>query len=105
VATPRVSRNSTRPARPRDRLPGRPAGPRRAAGWNLDEEKFQIAKAVDSTSVTATRKLGDPEQAPADAATKLQVKAQTAAATAAAKARTTAPKNPPPPKPVDKNPG
>jgi hypothetical protein len=71
----------------------------------LDEEKFQIAKAVDSTSVTATRKLGDPEQAPADAATKLQVKAQTAAATAAAKARTTAPKNPPPPKPVDKNPG
>jgi hypothetical protein len=57
----------------------------------LDEEKFDVAKKVDSTSVTATRKLGDPEQAPADAATKLQVSATTAAAKAAAKARANAP--------------
>jgi hypothetical protein len=59
---------------------------------SLDEEKFDVAKKVDSTSVTATRKLGDPEQAPADAATKLQVKAQSAAAKEAAKARAAAPK-------------
>jgi hypothetical protein len=70
----------------------------------LDEEKFDVAKKVDSTSVTATRKLGDPEQAPADAATKLQIKAQSDAAKQAAKARAQQPKIAPAPGQVVRTP-
>jgi hypothetical protein len=37
----------------------------------VDEGKLEIAAKVESTAVTATRKLGDPEQAPAAVADKL----------------------------------
>jgi hypothetical protein len=70
----------------------------------MDEEKLRIAASVDSTSVVAARKLGDPEQAPPDAATKLTVttQAKTAAATARAAAKAAASRPAPaggPPKP------
>lgn len=72
----------------------------------MDEEKLRIAASVDSTSVVAARKLGDPEQAPPDTATKLTVttQAKTAAATAKAAAKVAASRPAPapaggPPKP------
>lgn len=64
----------------------------------MDETKLAIAEKVEATSVTATRKLGDPEQAPADQATKLQVavqQKQVAAQTKAARAAPAAKPKPP----------
>jgi len=60
----------------------------------LEEEKFEIARRVDSTSVTASRKLGDPEQAAPSKAEQAQVKVQSDAAKAAAKAAAAKPAAP-----------
>lgn len=59
----------------------------------LDREKFNLASEVGSTSVTATRKLGDPEQAAPSVAEQQQIavqkkQAETAAKSAATKAKT-----------------
>ena len=65
------------------------------ARLKLDQDKFDIAKEVDSTSVTATRKLGDPEQAAPSVAEQQQIAVQKKQADTAAKAQKTAAKKPP----------
>lgn len=62
----------------------------------LEEEKFALAQKYGSTTVSASRKLGDPEQAPPTQAEQQQIAVQRKAADNAAKARQTTPAPTPP---------
>lgn len=67
----------------------------------VEEEKLRIAASVGSTSVAASRKLGDPEQAAPSVAESQQIAVQKKSADAAAKAAA----NKPAPKPGGSPPG
>ena len=64
----------------------------------LEEEKLAFAMQYGSTSVSASRKLGDPEQAPPTQAEQQQIEVQRKAQEAAAKAAAAKPATNPPPR-------